>query len=169
MSYTDEQKWSIIDQARKTISRTSKENLDASRLCYAERHGDTTLVFAEPPEDRVEKWKREQTELMKAKDAYQEQLGAERERLSMVHQLHASTIKCQHDIAEGMRAVSAFATTIVDRLDDAFAEIDRLRTKLAIAETRFEDLKRTFDGRNSSEPNGSHEPGSVVDLKPRRA
>ena len=159
MSYTDEQKWSIIDQARKTISRTSKENLDASRLCYAERHGDTTLVFAEPPEDRVEKWKREQTELMKAKDAYQEQLGAERERLSMVHQLHASTIKCQHDIAEGMRAVSAFATTIVDRL----------RTKLAIAETRFEDLKRTFDGRNSSEPNGSHEPGSVVDLKPRRA
>jgi predicted RNase H-like nuclease (RuvC/YqgF family) len=159
MTYSDVYKASILQEAKATLKRTSQENLDRSRIRYEERHGATTLQYSEPPEDRVEKWKRERREL-------EDDMVRERERISMVAELYRSTMKCQTDIAEGLGTVGRLAEAISNRIDDMGQEIAVLKSKLEIAETRFEDLKRTFDGRATA--TNTVENGAVIDLKPNR-
>jgi hypothetical protein len=143
MTYTAEQKQSILDQARATLERTSPGKLAESQFRYAETYGDTTIIHSEPVEDPLERWKREANEL----DA---ERIRERERLSMVAQLYRSTIKTQHDIAEGLSAVGGLARAIQGRLDEIETTIIELKRKLNVAETRFEDLKRTVDAGTTS-------------------
>jgi hypothetical protein len=154
MTYSKEYKNSVIAEAMETLRRTSPEELIKRRQ-----------QPSDPVEDPVAKWRREAEEV-------QAQVDAENERLGMIKQLHQSTMKCQADIAMGLRSVGDLAKAIQGRLDEMSEEIIDLRTRLVRAETRFEDLKRSFDasargGAPAGEICGSS--AGVVDLKPRRA
>jgi hypothetical protein len=132
MTYTEEQRQNILDEARETLERVSKEKLMKTRYRHAEPR-DTGVLYTEPVEDRVEKWKREMGELEAAREL-------EKERMGMVQQLYRSTMKCQRDIASGLNAVNQLATAICNRLEDMSDEISELRTKLTVAEARIDDL-----------------------------
>jgi hypothetical protein len=162
MTYTDVYKQSVLNEAKETLKRTSPESLAKTRLKYADQ--DSDVIYTQPVEDRVERWKREADEL-------EERRIIEKERLSMISRLHESTIRCQQDIAAGLSAVGKLAEAIEGRLDRIDDAINELRTKFKVAEIRHEDLKRSFDSRTSdiSSAISVSEPGSVVDLKPRRA
>jgi hypothetical protein len=144
----------IIEEARKTLERTSRENLDKSRLRYRENVAGVDLLYSEPPEDPLEKWRREMGELA-------EEQASAKSLLAFAREIHHATLRQRSDMNESMKAVNKFAETIVDRIHELGAEVELLRTRMATAETRFEDLKRSFDAR----PPKSAE---VVEM-PRRA
>jgi hypothetical protein len=102
-------------------------------------------------ESRNERFRRESTEQeaewATERERRAAELATERERLSMAHQLHESAIRCSADVAASMKAINAFAERIIQRMDDMSSEIDSLRTRLAISDARFEDLKRSVDAR----------------------
>jgi hypothetical protein len=139
MTYTEEQRQSILDEARETLERVIKEKPMETRYRHAEPR-DSGVRYTKVVEDRVEKWKREMGELEAAREL-------EKERMGMVQQLYQSTMKCQRDIASGLNAVNQLATAICNRLEDMSEEIETLQTRATIAEARFEDLKRSVDAR----------------------
>jgi hypothetical protein len=157
-------KHDILREARATLERTSPQNLEKNRIRYSERM-DGGILYTEPAEDKLTKWRREMTELAEERGAAEAQLAVERERLSMVRSLAESAKQTQRDIAGGLNAVNEFATVIKDRLDDMASEIAELRIKLKISDARFEDLKKSFDARSPAQPSASNAPNAeIVDL-----
>jgi hypothetical protein len=161
-TYTKEWQQSVIAESKATLKRTSPENLDKTRHhgpmdCYVRSPDKAGEDTAPVIEDHVAKWKREVSELEAARIR-------EAERLSMAAQLHKSSLQCKRDIAEGMRAVSEFATVIRDRMDEMESEVNRLKAKLEVSEIRFEDLKRSVDGHQAPAATDS----AIVELNPKR-
>jgi hypothetical protein len=63
-------------------------------------------------------------------------------RMSAVSDLHRSTQHMQREVACGLGAINELAGKIIDRIDDLEHEVAELRSKLAIADARFEDQRR---------------------------
>jgi hypothetical protein len=161
MTYSEEQKWSVLDEAKRTLERTSPERLAETRPVFEERFGGASVIHAEPPQDRLTKWRREVDELEAERDR-------DRELLALVHGLQDSARLCRQDIASGLAAVNKFADVIKDRLEEPTEENAQLSAKLSLLETRFNDLKQSFDSRGAQATSST---ADVIDLpnKPRRA
>jgi hypothetical protein len=80
--------------------------------------------------------------------------------LAFAREIHQATIRQRADLQESMKAVNQFAATIVDRVHELEDEVAELKASLKTASIRFDDLKRTVDGRGAV--------ADVVDLKPPR-
>jgi hypothetical protein len=151
----------IIDEARATLARTSRDNLDKSRLRYREMVGGVELLNTERPvETAGERWRKEMGELADERDHAKSLLAFARE-------IHAATVRQRQDMSESMKAVNQFAATIVEQVHGLSADVDAIKAKLKIAEQRFEDLKRSFDGSGRAADSRA-DSSSVVDLKPSR-
>jgi chromosome segregation ATPase len=142
MTYTDAYKKSVIAEAKRTLKRTSKENLDATRVQYSERFGDTTVIYAEPPEDRVEKWKREKTEIIDAREAEKERIGVVERTYTEVIRLKSDLNRTNNNLLEGMRGVSAYAEAIYGTIEELRADVNNLRAKLAASEAKVDELMK---------------------------
>jgi hypothetical protein len=135
----------IIEEARETLKRTSPDEMRRRRE-----------PLVEP--DRIEKWKRDMQELLDEREL-------EKQRMDTVQQLCRIAAHTRQEIAEGLKAVGQLAAAISSRMEEMSDEIGELKARLVIAETRFEDLKKTVDARTT----GSG--ADVVELPklPRRA
>jgi hypothetical protein len=152
MNHSDADRKSVIDEARETLQRTSAERL-------AETRDGVTY------EGAAAKWRREIGEMTAAREREKAATAAEAEREKAervaIRRLDRDMLKTRGEIAQGFGAVNQLATKMLERIDDLTEENTQLKAKLSILETRFEDLKRSYDGyeRATSAP--------VVDLKRR--
>jgi hypothetical protein len=154
MTYTEEQKWSVLDQARATLERTSPERLAETRPVFEERLGGASVIFAEPPEDKLTKWRREVSEM-------EAERTMDREILAIVRSLQDSARVCRQDIASGLAAVNKFATIIKDRLEELTEENCELSSSAPRDQIRGLEAKLRRQASATAD---------VVDVpKPRRA
>jgi hypothetical protein len=169
MSFTEEQKWSILDQAKRTLERTSPEKLQESRLVYEENYGGhTTLRQSEPiGEDRVEKWKREKTAIMEDREREKARNGIVERTYTAVVRLDSDVKRIEsevkHDLVHALKGINAYAEAIYGRVEELSADVDNLRTKLVASEAKVDELTKKLE-----EKPPSFEPPTTLELARRR-